>query len=151
MRKVIFLLIIILSVPGVLWAADPIIGTWKLKSTNIENLKEAVNIYREIEGDMIELTDKNILKDGTTQESKWIWPKEGGVAKCISREMPEIMEYVEILVEPGHWYVSIMVNGRKVAMYHKKVSKDGKTLTQTLVGTNAEGESGDEMRVYERQ
>ena len=33
MRKVIFLLIIILSLPTATWAADPIIGTWK---TNLE-------------------------------------------------------------------------------------------------------------------
>ena len=36
MRKVIFLLIIILSLPNTLWAADPIIGTWRL---NIEKSK----------------------------------------------------------------------------------------------------------------
>ena len=30
MRKVIFLLIIILFLASSLWAADPIIGTWKL-------------------------------------------------------------------------------------------------------------------------
>lgn len=40
MRKVIFLLIIILSLPTILWAADPIIETWKL---HVEKSKESPN------------------------------------------------------------------------------------------------------------
>ena len=32
MRKVIFLLIITLSLPTTLWASDPIVGTWKLNA-----------------------------------------------------------------------------------------------------------------------
>jgi hypothetical protein len=47
MRKVIFLLITILSFPTILWAADPIIGTWKL---NVEKStvphKEYTDIYK---------------------------------------------------------------------------------------------------------
>jgi hypothetical protein len=41
MRKVIFLLIVILSLPTNLWAADPIIGAWKL---NLEKSGETEKI-----------------------------------------------------------------------------------------------------------
>ena len=54
MRKVIFLLIVILFFPTTLWAADPIIGTWKLnveKSKGTEGMdspaKEITYVYRE--------------------------------------------------------------------------------------------------------
>ena len=151
MRKVLLLLLIFSFYSATLWASDPIIGTWKLKSSNDENLKESVNAYREIEGGMIELSDRDVLNDGTSEVSKWIWPKEGGFAKCISRKIEEELLFVEILVEPGHWYVSIMANGRQVAMYHKEVSKDGKTLTQTHKGINEQGKQVDVIRVYERQ
>ena len=53
MRKVI-LFLVILSFPTILWAADPIIGTWKLnveKSKGTEGMdspaKEITYVYRE--------------------------------------------------------------------------------------------------------
>ena len=112
-----------------------IIGTWKL---NYE--KSILNQYTDDK--KIELTTTTLLKDGSTESSKWIWPKERGVAKCISRKIPENMLYVEIVVEPGHWYVPIMRDGGKVSMYHKTVSKDGKTLTQTLKGLGRDDNPG---------
>ena len=126
MRKVILLLIIILSLPNTLWAADPIIGTWKLnieksktnRPADEQNLKEEINIYSEIEGDMMELSATAILKDGSSDSSKWTWPREGGIAKCISRTIPEELLYVEILLETGHWYVSIISYGRQIASYN---------------------------------
>jgi len=150
MRKA-FVLLALLGLTSSLWAADPIIGTWKLKSSNDENLKESVNAYREIEEDMIELSDKDILNDGSSETSKWVWPKEGGIVKCISSKIEEELLFVEILVEPGHWYVSIMANGRQVAMYSKEISPDGKTLKQTHKGINEQGKEVNVIRVYERQ
>ena len=141
----IILFLSVLSLPSVIWAADPIIGTWK---TNLEissfppeqqGIMEDINTYREIEGDLIELSIKTINPDGSLYTAKWTWPKQGGFAKCLSRTLDEGVIYVQTLIEPGHWCVNIMKNGIQAARYHKVVSKDGQTMRQSLTGMDREG------------
>ena len=155
MRKIFFILII-LAFPGYLWASDPIIGTWK---TNLEKssfpvdqqgIKEDTNTYREIDGDLIELSIKTINPDGSLYTALWTWPKQGGYAKVLSRTLEEGIVYVQTLIEPGHWCVNIMKDGKQIARYHKVVSKDGKTMRQTLTGSK-DGKSIYIMKVLERQ
>ena len=70
MRTIIFTLFI-LSFPGTIWAADPIVGVWKtdLEKSSFpadqQGIKEDINTYREIEGDLIELSIKTINPDGS--------------------------------------------------------------------------------------
>ena len=157
MRKIMFLLVIFLALPNTLWAADPIIGTWK---TNIEKstasdgqkkIKEEISTYREIEGGLIELAASTVYEDGTAESSKWAWPKEGGVAKCVTKTLPEEMLYVEVLVEPGHWYASITEDKKQIGLYHKVVSKDKKTMMQVYTGHDDNGKPLTIKKVFERQ
>jgi len=156
MRKII-LILLVFSFPGTLWAADPLIGTWK---TNIEKsslpadqqgIKEDTNTYREIEGDLIELSITTINEDGSLYKALWTWPKQGGFAKVLSRTLDEGVIYVQTLIETGHWCVCIMKDGIQTARYHKIVSKDGKTMRQTLTGIDGEGKPVNMMKVLERQ
>ena len=156
MRKIILILLIV-SFPGTLWAADPIIGIWK---TNLEKssfpaeqqgIKEDINTYREIEGGLIELSIKTINPDGSKYTALWTWPKQGGFAKCLSRTLDEGVIYVQTLIEEGHWCVCIMRDGKQTARYHKVVSKDGKTMRQTLTGMDGEGNPVNIVKVLERQ
>jgi hypothetical protein len=156
MRKAL-LLLGAFGLVGSLWAADPIVGTWK---TNIEKsslpadqqgIKEDTNTYREIEGDLIELSIKTINDDSSLYTAKWTWPKQGGFAKCLSRTIPEGVLYDEVLVAPGHWLVSITQDGRQIAMYQKIVSKDGKTMRQTWTGIDKEGKPLHIIKMFEKQ
>ncbi len=157
MRKIIFLLFVLFALPNTLWAADPIIGTWKtnLKKSSFpadqKKIKEDINTYREIEGGLIELNISTVFEDGSTDSGTWTWPKEGGVAKCISKPLAEGLLYVEGFVEPGHWYASITLNGKQVALYHKIISRDGMTMRQTYTGTNDEGRPLKIIKVLEKQ
>ncbi|NLD35897.1 MAG: hypothetical protein GX654_03425 [Desulfatiglans sp.] len=157
MRKIIFLFFIILSLPNTLWAADPIIGTWKLNiaksvlPADQKNIKEDINIYRDIEGDLMELAISTVFEDGSTDSGKWTWPREGGVAKCLSKTLPAGLLYVEGYVEPGHWFAVITQNGNQVGLYHKIISKDGKTMTQTFKGVDEQGKSLNIMKIMEKQ
>ena len=68
MRKA-MLLLAILGLTGSLWAADPIIGTWKLNISkskfspivlamkNQPSPKEETEVYREVDTDWIEFSD----------------------------------------------------------------------------------------------
>jgi hypothetical protein len=145
-----------LTFPGILWAADPIVGTWK---TNLEKssfpadqqgIKEDINTYREIEGGLIELSIRTINPDDSIYTALWTWPKQGGYAKVLSRTLEEGIVYVQTLIEPGHWCVNIMKDGIQIARYHKVVNKDGKTMRQTLIGSR-EGKPIHVMKVLERQ
>ncbi len=155
MRKL-FIIFLILSFPGTLWAADPIIGVWK---TNLEKssfppdqqgIKEDINSYREIDGGQIELSIKTINPDDSIYTALWTWPRQGGFARVLSRAPEEGVTYVQTYIEPGHWCVNIMKDGKQIARYHKVVSKDGKTMTQTLIG-NIGGKPVNIMKVLEKQ
>ena len=157
MRKIIFLFIILISLSDTLWAADPIIGTWKLNiaksvlSADEKSIKEDINIYRETDENLMELTISTIFEDGTIDSGKWIWPKEGGVAACLSKTLEEGLLYVEGYVEPGHWFAVITLNGNQVGLYHKIISSDGKTMTQTFKGVDENGKPVNIKKVMEKQ
>ena len=155
MRKILFILFV-LSFHVNLWAADPLIGMWK---TNLEKssfpadqqgIKEDINTYREIEGDLIELSIKTINPDGSVYTALWTWPKEGGFAKVLSRTLDEGIIYVQTHIDEGHWCVNIMKDGKQIARYHKIVSKDGKTMKQSLIGSK-DGKPIRVIKLLERQ
>ncbi|MGD9162119.1 MAG: hypothetical protein PVG39_27155, partial [Desulfobacteraceae bacterium] len=155
MRKIFFILVI-LSLSGNLWAADPLIGIWK---TNLEKssfpaeqqgIKEDINTYREIEGGLIELSIRTVNPDGSIYTALWTWPKEGGYAKVLSRTLDEGIIYVQTHIDSGHWCVNIMKDGKQIARYHKIVSKDGKTMKQSLIGSR-DGKPIKVIKLLERQ
>jgi hypothetical protein len=155
MQKILLILFIAIF-PGTIWAADPLIGIWK---TNLEKssfppsqqgIKEDINTYREIEGGLIELSIKTINPDGSVYTALWTWPKEGGYAKVLSRTLPEGIVYVQTHIDEGHWCVNLMKDGVQFARYQKIVSKDGKTMKQSLIGTK-DGEPIRVIKLLERQ
>ena len=157
MRKLIFLLAVF-GLAGSLWAADPIIGTWKRnleKSTLYQSargyLKDIIEVYKETEGNMIETTYTSFRKDGSTLVIKRIFPKEGGIVKYVDSETQESILNIVIPVGSGDWFISTIVNGRNVLLRHMMVSKDGKTMIETFKGTNMEGKPVDAMAVSDRQ
>ena len=157
MRKAMFLLAFF-GLAGSLWAADPIIGTWNLNlaksspSTDDQDPKERTEVYREVDDDLIELVLGNTLMDGSSTSSKWTWPKQGGfVNRHLPEPLPEGRAYVVTLVEPGHWYVTIVRNGKQVGLYHKTISTDGKTMGQTFKGLDDQGKPFEVVMVFDKQ
>lgn len=156
MRKVIFFLIIILAVPGTLWAADPIIGTWKLnlaesKFPATEALpKERTEVYRELDVDQMEFIATGTDANGSPILFKGTWPQQGGNVKILEGGN-EGISYVETLIEPGNWYVTVIQNGRQTGVIHKTISKDGKRMRQTYRSTDARGNPFERLSLYDRQ
>jgi hypothetical protein len=157
MRKVIFFLIIILlSLPSTLWAADPIIGTWKLNlaeskfpATEVMP-KERTEIYRELEVDLIEFIATGIEANGSPISFKATWPQQGGTVDIMQGGNEET-SYIETLVEPGNWYVTVLQNGKQIGVIHKTFSKDGKKMRQTYTSTDAQGNPFERLSLYDRQ
>ena len=140
-------------------AADPIIGTWNLNVAKSKFFpvrpkdmrpppKQRTEVYREIEGDQIEMTSRETQTDGSSRiGDPLIWPRTGGMVK--GGQAPR--SWVETLVEPGNWYVTALSDGKQLGIRYKTVSRDGKTLLQTLKGVDASGKPIQQVEVYERQ
>jgi len=149
---------------GSLWAADPIIGTWKL---NIEKtlernsgksqipelavnpIKEQTEVYRDLDSERIEITLTRTSTDGTSSVSKLVWPAQGGAVTFLQGD-PRGRSLVETLIAPGEWYVTYLREGKQILTLHKAVSKDGKTLVQTFKGVFS-GTPAEIVTVFDRQ
>ena len=153
MRKAV-LLLAILGLTSSLWAADPIIGTWKLNveessltSTRQGSSGESTEVYREIDGDQIELERS---PSGTVVT----WSRQGGIAHSTWQSPTQSTEgnwLVQTLVAPGEWYVTYIENHKQIGFIHKIVSNDGRTMTQTMNFINDQGGFTEQVRVFEKQ
>ncbi|MCF7763262.1 MAG: hypothetical protein K9N62_06275 [Verrucomicrobia bacterium] len=140
-------------------AADPIIGTWKLKvaastfSTAMQAVppKELTEVTREIEGGRIELAQHGIQKDGASVTFRATFPKQGGAVTIMEgEELEGGMIFIETLLSPGQWVVTSLRNGKQVIVRHKVISADGKTRRDSVHGTDEHGRPFDQVEVYER-
>lgn len=157
MRKT-MLLLTVFALAGLLWAADPIIGTWKLniaKSTFASNAppppKEQSETYRYLSTGEIELTYKSIEKDGSSVLLVFTWPAQGGAVKIIKKgDIPKNVSWIETLIA-GEWYATQMQDGKQSYTRHKIISKDGKILRQSFRSTDAHGKHFENILVFDRQ
>jgi hypothetical protein len=164
MRKAMFFLAVF-ALAAPLWAADPIIGTWKLnvektrelnsgKSQNPESaadtIKEQTEVYRNLDSERIEITLTRTRTDGTSSVSKLVWPAQGGAVTFLQGD-PRGRSLVETLIAPGEWYVTYMREGKQYMTLHKAVSKDGKTLRQTFKYLDRDGKLLEGTTIYDKQ
>ena len=152
------LVIFTLALATVVMAADPSVGTWKLNLTLSKippspkgqaDPKEETLVVREL-GDQIETTVTGIRTDGSAISEKYTYAKQGGVIKR-QPALPEGFSAIETLVDLGNWYLVILQNGNQVEVFHEVVSKDGKSLRETIKGTDAEGKPIEGLEVWEIQ
>jgi hypothetical protein len=155
MRKAL-LLFVVLGLAGSGWAADPIIGTWKLNiakskfpSTQL-TLKEQTEVYRGIGNGQIELTYTSVNKDGASTLEVFIFPAQGGTADVVKGAVAG-RSYVETKIGPNEWYATCLENGKQVFVLHKVFGKDGKTYTKTSRSLDEQGNSLEYFLVLEKQ
>lgn len=157
MRKTL-LLLAILGLASSLWAADPIIGTWKLNIAKSKiplsqtAPKEITDVYKETADNQMELTRTGIQTDGAAIFSKWTWPREGGIAERKAPDpLPKEISYIELLLDPGSWYVTILQNGKQNTVMQKVISKNGKILRITIKSKDAQGKSEEQLHFFEKR
>ena len=141
MRKA-MLFLTVFALAGSLWAADPLIGTWKLNVAKSKARpgaslpKEQTDICRELDTNQIECVKKSINADGSLGALTITFPRQGGMVK-LQPPSPKFMSYVETIVKPGEWDATFMMNGLQIQLIHKVVSKDGKTAQVVMQGITA--------------
>jgi hypothetical protein len=143
----------ILSVALGLAAADPAIGTWKL---NVAKSKyrpgpapKGATITYEASGDGVKRTGETVKADGQTTSFSYTAQYDGkdypvtGNPNADTIVLKRINDYTsEATLKRG---------GKVTTTARRVVSKDGKTLTLTLKGTNAQGQTVNSVSVYEKQ
>ncbi len=147
-----------------LWAADPIIGTWKLNVAKSKSrtggdvtVKERTDAYREIEGNQIEWTRTETRADGSLSSGRLIWPQQGGIVtfalpgKEPVTKTPDGESIIETFMEPGKWYVTRLRDAKQRSVFQKIVSNDGKTLSVIVKGHDEQGKPYESLTAYDKQ
>ena len=155
------LLLTVFAFVGSLWAADPIIGTWKAnhaksklpQDPDLPAPPQVTVTYREISQDRIEMTYTVVEANGSSRTDVCTYPAQGGAVKC-QREMDSGFQ---MLAGPGEWYGIYITDGKQVGTRHKVVAKDGKTIHETMKmlgdpnGKTIEDRPFEALWVYDRQ
>ncbi len=160
MRKA-MLLLSIFGLAGSLWAADPIIGSWKLNIAkskfssakhsmlNLTAPKEQTEVYRELDSDMVELTWKNTAANGAVAKLVFTYPLQGGAVKVEPSDTP--ITWIQLRVSERVWYATYLFEGKQLLTRYKVISDDGKTMRQTLRGIDDGGKPFEVLLVLEKQ
>jgi hypothetical protein len=67
------------------------------------------------------------------------------------RPLPAETSYIELLVDPGHWYATILRNGKQNILMHKVLAKDGKTMQITVKSLDAQAKAFEQLQLFEEQ
>jgi hypothetical protein len=141
---------------GSLWAADPIIGTWKLNigksklPPDMSNIKELSFVIRE-RGDDYELVTKGIQKDGSQFFEKMISPKRGGFRKYEGGDRAEGISVLEVPMDDKTAYSIRLRNGRVISVTQWILSEDGRTWRAIGKARTSEGKPYEGLQWWEKQ
>ena len=153
MKKILaFVLLAAMSCAGTAFAADPVLGTWKL---NVEKSKfrpnavltAATRTYTESNG-LYTLDVKATRADGKEQ-SYQIQYRDGKDEKRTGSSSVDSTHAKRI--DANTWDFDLKKDGKVVGHVHRVVSADGKTLTVHATGAQISGGEGEETLVYDKQ
>lgn len=131
---------------------DPSVGTWKL---NVEKSKyspgpapKSSMVTIEAAGEETKVTVKGVGADGTPTNLSYSYKLDGKDYPVTGSQDYDTVA----LKRNGMTVEGVRKKGDKqVQTYSRVVSKDGKTMTVTTKGTNASGQTINNVAVYEKQ
>lgn len=150
--KAIALTISLVFVAAAMGFADsPHMGTWKLNEAKSKLSGKARNntVVYAPEGDQIKITVDGVDDSGNTVHSEWTGKFDGKDYPVTGDANADARSYTQI-------------NSRTLALKNKKngkatltgrivISRDGKSRTVTITGTNAQGKKVTNVSVYDKQ
>jgi len=131
---------------------DPSIGTWKLNPAKSKYSPgpgpQSTTVMIEAVGDQTKVTVKGVAADGSATGTAYTYRLDGkdypvtGTADYDSVALKRSGNTIEGTRKKA---------GAVVQTYKRVISQDGKTMTVTTTGTNAQGQKFDNVSVYEKQ
>ena len=145
--------LLFLSVPLVIWAADPFVGTWKLnvsKSHYKTGTPPKEQTITTIEaGDKQDTTITLTPADGSPISYHFMTPAKGGTGSVVQGAGFDAVTSKRINDNTRELHFT--QGGKEARTARVTISKDGKTMQTTLKGTDAQGKPVDATVVYEKQ
>ena len=141
------------SLNVVIWAADPVLGTWKL---NLEKSnyspgpapKSQTRIY-EANREGTRVTIKTTMPDGQSTSVQHPVNYDGKEHPILGSSQSDAIALQKI---DDYTSEAILKHASKVIGTNRRVvSKDGKTMTITFQGTDSRGRQVNNIAVYEKQ
>lgn len=147
------LMLAALTIPVGLWAADPAIGTWKL---NVAKSKydpgpapKSATVTYAAHGDGVTRSGESVAADGATTNMSFTASFDGKDYPVTGSPTYDAISLKRI--DENTAEATLKKGGKVVSTARRVVAKDGKTLTLTITGTNADGKPMKNVAVYERQ
>jgi hypothetical protein len=147
-----FALVCAIFAAGSAFAADPIIGTWKLnveksKFTSGPAPKSGSRVYSET-GGLYTLEGKTVSADGKEATLR-VQYRNGEEMKVTAESAYDAIMAKK--VDEKTWDFVLKSKGAVVGQVHRVVSADGKKLSVHNTGVMANGAKGDDQLEYEKQ
>jgi hypothetical protein len=138
---------------GNLYAADsPFVGTWKLnpeKSRLTAAAPKSWVMRIEQDGGQMRMTTDIVTASGKEGHRTWTGKLDG--QQYPAQGLPSADTVAIKLLDERTRESTGMRDGKVVMRNRATVSKDGKVLTNHISGTNRQGQSFEEVQVFERQ
>jgi ABC-type transport system substrate-binding protein len=138
---------------GSLLAADAAIGTWKLNPAKSKFSPgpppQSATVTYEASGNGVRRTGETVNADGTKTSFEYTAQydgKEYPVTGNLNADMISLKRVNDRTVE-----ATLKKGGKVTTNARRVVSADGKTLTITIRGTNAQGQKVNNVQVFEKQ
>lgn len=142
-----------LAATATTFAANPLIGTWKLNEAKSKfapgAAKNTTVTYAPAKGDMVNCTVDGVDKDGKPIHWTWLGRFDGKPYQLKGSPSFDTLTY-----KPVNDYTNntIATKAGKVAMTGViTVAKDGKSRVVKLMGTDAKGKKFTDITYYDRQ
>ena len=153
MRKIVALLMLVtvlFAAPA--FAADPIVGSWKLnvaksKFSSGQELKAATRLYSEANG--VYTLDQKLTGADGKEISYSVKYSDGKDTKQDAGGPIDTTHAKK--VDANTWDFDLKKDGKVVGHVHRVVSADGKTLTVHNTGMMLSGLTGDQTLMFDKQ
>src|ERR1041384_5631453 len=133
------------------FAANPQMGTWKLnvgKSKLAPGMGKSTTVTYSEQGDKIKVTVDGVDKDGKPTHGVWVGKWDGKAYKATGNLAWDSAAYKVVTDNTND--ITTWKNGKVAWTGHIIVSKDGKSRTVTVNGTDANGKKFTSKAVYDK-
>jgi hypothetical protein len=151
------MIILTLALASIAFAADPRLGTWKLNIAQSKfpptqpAVKELTMTWQPAGSDQYECIEKVVPADGPGFSVNLTMPSAGGIAVPTGQPGPKGQSVVITILGLGDWYFTYLQDNKQVRVAHSVVSKDGKTIRNTIKGVDPKGNTFEALHVYDKQ
>ena len=133
-------------------AADPFVGTWRLNPAKAKYKAGAgpqqLTVTIAASGSDLDVVEKGTGASGAPVSNHYTVPANGGIGKLIEGPYDAVSSR---RLNATAQEISFSKGGKVVFTVRSNVSKDGKTLSNAVSGTNIAGQAVDGVNTFEKQ